>query len=93
MRRAPRLDRTQDAIVDALLGAGVRVQSLAQVGLGVADLLCVMPDGRTVLIECKSPGEKLTPAQVKWHKSWTGELHVVESAEQALAAVTRKGAA
>ena len=86
MRRAARIDATQDAIVDALLEAGYRVQTLAMVGHGVADLLVRCPDGRLALIECKSPGGTLTPAQKAWITRWP-ETIVAHTPEEALTAL------
>lgn len=85
MKRAPRLDTTQHAIVDALLAAGYKVQTLAQVGAGCPDLL-ISRDRRMWLIECKSPGGKLTPMQERWIDTWADEVYVCETPEQALAA-------
>lgn len=36
---------------------------------GVPDRVVVLPGGRTVYVELKSPGEPLTPLQRKWKKT------------------------
>ena len=84
MRRAARVDVTQEAIVDALLAVGCKVQTLAPLGMGVPDLLVRTPLGSLWLMEVKSPGGELTPAQKKWHKWWGGGIGVVETPEDAL---------
>ena len=85
MRRAAKVDATQSAIVSALRKAGCQVESLAAVGRGVPDLL-VRGGGRGLyLLECKSKGGSLTPAQRKWHALFP--VHVVMDAEAALRAV------
>jgi hypothetical protein len=90
MRRAAKIDTTQNAIVDALLAAGCKVQSLAQVGCGVPDLLVMTPDRVLWLLEAKSPGGSLTPAQVKWQGWWGGVL-VVQTPEDALTGLGLRG--
>lgn len=57
-------------------------------GQGMPDLVVAFR-GRTMLIEIKDGSKKpsdrqLTPAQKIFHAEWSGELHVVESIEQAL---------
>lgn len=81
MRRAAKVDATQDAIVSALRAAGVTVQSLAAVGQGVPDLLCGWR-GEIWLVECKDgakpPSKRvLTPDQVAWIDAWRGRPVVI----------------
>lgn len=88
MRRAPRLDGNQHAIVDALQRVGASVQSLASVGDGCVDLL-VGYRRLNFLLELKDPSKppskrKLTPAQEEWHARWRGQRAIVETADQAL---------
>lgn len=76
MRRAARTDANQTEVVEAIRAIGGTVHSLAALGDGCPDLL-VGYNGRTVLMEVKDgkkpPSEiRLTEAQVKWHKLWTG---------------------
>jgi hypothetical protein len=40
-------------------------------------------NGRTVAVEVKSKGGKLTPAQEKFRKTWTGEYYVVSTLDEA----------
>jgi hypothetical protein len=87
MRRAARVDAVQDAIVDALLDAGCKVQTLACLGCGVADLLVKRPDGTIYVVECKAPDGTLTPAQRKWF-AWWGDVLIVRSPEEALVAIS-----
>jgi hypothetical protein len=91
MRRAARTDANHAVIVGALLRCGATVQSLAAVGQGCPDLM-VGFRGRTLLMEVKD-GDKipskrrLTPDQQEWHAAWAGHVVVVESVEQAIAAL------
>jgi hypothetical protein len=76
-------------IVGGLLRCGASVQSLAAVGKGCPDIV-VGFRGRTYLMEIKNPdqrGAKLTEDQEKWHREWRGQVVVVETVEQALAAI------
>lgn len=83
MRRACKVDVTQASIVKALREAGATVQDLSAVGRGVPDLL-VGYNTVNYLIECKSPGGKLTPQQRVWHSEWNGTVRIVYTAEEAL---------
>lgn len=90
MRTRGRVDRNQAEIVSALREAGARVQSLANLGAGVADLLVNYPPwpltGDLYLLEVKSgPKEALTPAERDWHVAWP--VRVVCSPVEALVAV------
>lgn len=92
MRRAAKVDRNQGEIAAALRNVGATVQSLAEVGAGVPDLL-VGFRRQTYLLEVKD-GEKppsqreLTPDQIDWHMNWTGgPCVVVRSVLEALAAI------
>jgi hypothetical protein len=78
-------------IVGALLRCGATVQSLAAVGQGCPDLM-VGFRGRTLCFEVKdgskSPSRRaLTEDQKQWHAAWAGHVVVVESVEQAIAAL------
>ena len=74
--RATRIDGNHVAVVQALRKAGANVESLASVGKGVPDLL-VGFRRQFVLFEVKDgakcpSAQKLTDAQVAWHKQWDG---------------------
>jgi hypothetical protein len=95
MKYAAKADRNQPEIVAALRKFGAKVIPTHTVGQGMPDLV-VTYGGRTFLVEIKDgmkppSARKLTPAQEEFHAAWTGEIHVVESIEQALA-VTRGNA-
>ena len=87
--RAAKIDANQEAVVTALRAAGATVQSLANVGKGVPDLL-VGYKGQTLLMEVKdgfkAPSARLlTEDQLKWHGAWKGgALAVVDSPDAAL---------
>lgn len=88
MRRAPKLDGNQHAIVKALQGVGASVQSLASVGDGCVDLL-VGYRAANYIMEIKDPSKppskrKLTLAQAAWHARWRGQKAIVETVDQAL---------
>jgi len=80
---AGKVDGNQSAIVDALRAVGVVVRSLAGVGDGMNDLLCAVP-GELFLIECKEPGEKLTPKQKDWHRECPWRNHIAFTPDDAL---------
>lgn len=86
MRRAAKIDDNQRAIVYALRQCGATVQVLSAVGQGCPDLL-VGHHRRNLLLECKGSKGKLTPEQVLWHKGWSGQVAVVRSVDEAIAAI------
>jgi Holliday junction resolvase len=85
-------DGNQAAIVAALRVAGCSVVSLHAVGAGIPDLL-VGRVGLTFLLEVKTVRDDrkkrspLTPAQIVWHQQWRGQVAIVTTPEEALAAV------
>ena len=90
MRKA-KADANQPEVVSALRQAGATVQHLHAVGGGCPDLL-VGFKGLNLLIEVKDgskppSAQKLTPAQIDWHRDWRGVVHVVNSPEATLAAI------
>lgn len=86
MRRAAHLDSNHAAIVDALRGAGVSVVAIQSAQAGLPDLIAAH-HGRNYLLEVKQPGEQLSPAQVKWHRNWRGQVTVVRTPLEALRAI------
>ena len=84
MRRAAKVDDNQADIVDALRKIdGVTVRSTAMVGDGFPDI-CVGFRGKSFNFELKDPSKppskrKLTKDQQKFHKEWTGHVHVAET--------------
>lgn len=71
------MDRNHGEIVAALRAVGCKVQSLAQIGGGVPDLLVGTPPPRRVLVLLevkdgdKPPSQKkLTPQETEWHQLW-----------------------
>lgn len=88
MRRAAKTDANHKAVVDALRRIGCTVQSLAECGRGVPDLL-VGIRGVNFLLEIKDgtlpPSRRLlTDDQVTWHARWRGHVSVVNSVTEAL---------
>ena len=95
MPRIARVDANQKAVVAALRAAGATVQHLHSVGQGCPDIL-VGYRGRNYLLEIKD-GDKppnkrrLTRDEGRWHRRWRGQVAVVESVAEALAAIVDRG--
>lgn len=86
MRNA-RADSNQAELVEALRKVGASVFSLHRVGQGCPDIL-VGYRGRTYLIEVKTKRGTLTPPQIRFIQTWTGDLvHVVRDVDGALRAI------
>ncbi len=97
--RARRVDENQSRIVDALRRVGMSVQVTSAVGEGFPDLVVgwkreirgvSLPTN--LLMEVKDgsrpPSERrLTDAQEVWHREWRGQVVVVKTIAEALAAV------
>jgi hypothetical protein len=87
--RAKRVDANHASIAACLRACGVRVQSLAGVGDGVPDLLCLFR-GRLFLVEVKNPAQapnkqRLRETQEKWHAEWAdAPLYIASSLEDAV---------
>jgi Holliday junction resolvase len=45
---------------------GKAIKFTSSANRGVPDRMCLFPSGIVVFVECKRPGEKLDPLQVKW---------------------------
>lgn len=89
MRHAAKRDDVEPAIVKVLELAGWTVIRLSD--KGAPDLLAIRR-GRCVPIECKSPGGKLTPAQVAAFMRWVAAglpVQVVRTPAEALLAVSQ----
>lgn len=82
---AAKRDKTETDIVDALRSVGAVVHHISQAGL--PDLLVCYRE-QTYLLECKSKGGKLTPAQLAFMETWEGHnLFVVKTVDEALRAI------
>ena len=104
-RRACKVDSGQADIVAALRRSGWAVQLLHRAGDGVPDLLLsdgpplaeppdpkvrgVLTAGWCALVELKTPGGRLTPAQVRWAAAFRGPLVVAEHVDDIVAGVAR----
>lgn len=87
MRYAAKVDENQAQIVSALRDVpGCAVKDLSRMGAGWPDL-AVGYRGLTTFLEVKGRGKKLTDAQRKWHAEWTGSVHIVHDADEALKAI------
>lgn len=79
-------DANQAEIIDVLRAAGFAVQELSGVGKGCPDLLVAdRRNGFMCLMEVKMLRGVLTPKQVDWIETWPAKVHVVHTAEEALA--------
>lgn len=96
MRRAAQVDANQAEIVAALRRAGATVEQLHMVGAGCPDLL-VGFRRQNFLLELKVPKaqrprcrgrrSQLNARQGLWHGGWRGQVAVVTSAAEAIAAI------
>lgn len=66
---AAKRDKTEQSIIQGLIAAGYSVMTISETGK--PDLM-VCKDGQAWLVECKSKGGKLTPAQEKFIATWQG---------------------
>lgn len=86
--RARRVDENHAEIRDALRARGYSVEDLSGAGSGCPDLMVgAVIDGSpwNFLFEVKRLGVgKLTPAQIRWHDTWQGQVAIVHCAEDAL---------
>ena len=78
-----RVDANQSSIVAGLREFNASVQDLHNVGQGCVDLM-VAYRNKVYCFEVKSPGGKLTPAEVKWRDNWKGNYYVIHSIEEAI---------
>jgi Holliday junction resolvase len=82
--RRKRRDATHKPIVKALRKVGASVVILADVGGDCPDIL-VGYGGKTLLMELKPPGGKVTEGQLDFQAKWRGgPVRVIESIEAAL---------
>jgi hypothetical protein len=81
---ARRVDKNQPEIVKALRKAGYRVWHTHRAGFGFPDILVLSKAHIPVLIEIKMPGEKLTPAENKFHAEYRGPIAIVDNADEAI---------
>lgn len=79
-RWAAKVDGNHAEIVDALEKFGWTVISLARLGGGVPDLL-IAKQGRTALVEVKTPTGTLQEAQRCFLTVWPGEWAILTSLE------------
>ena len=83
-RYAAKTDANQSEIIAAIEKAGYYVHDCSRYGGGFPDLLCVNKYGQVVLLEVKTPGGTLTPAEMRFKGEYPGAYYIVRSAEAAL---------
>jgi hypothetical protein len=88
VRRAAKVDFTQEGIVQALRAVGASVQSLAPIGQGCPDLLVAARNGALYLMEVKTGKAEPNELQKKWHVAWNSDVYVVRTAEEALKVIS-----
>ena len=86
MRQAARVDANQAEIVDALRRVGAFVWICSRLGDGFPDLFVVFRE-QVYLLECKSPGGRLTGAEQRFIAACPARVHVVRNADEALRAI------
>jgi hypothetical protein len=82
------IDGNQNAIVAALRKCGASVLILSEVGKGCPDIL-VGYGGQNLVMEIKDDqqpksGQKLTPAEEKWHNDWRGQKAIVHNVQESI---------
>lgn len=94
MRRAARTDGNHAEVRDGLRAMGWSVFDTSALGAGFPDLV-VGARGLNVLLELKDESQppsrrRLTKAETKFFMSWRGQIDVVESLDEAIAAVKQR---
>lgn len=85
MRRAARVDANQQEIVDGLRKLGISVEIIEE------PLDCLIwHRGEYALLEIKTPGGRLTKAQVEFIQRWPGRIHIAESLTEAIELILGK---
>jgi hypothetical protein len=82
-RTAARIDTNMQEIVRDLRACGASVTPTHMVGRGFPDLV-VGWRGGTYLLEVKVGNAKLTPAEMRWHRDWRGQVMIVRTSQQAV---------
>lgn len=83
MRHRPRKDKEHNAIAKGLEQYGWTVCDMSALGNGKPDM-AVAKGGRTVMLEVKSEGGKLTPMEQEFITHWRGEMFIVRNLAEAL---------
>jgi hypothetical protein len=91
MTYARKVDANQADITAQLRRVGASVQPIHTLGKGVPDLL-VGYRGQNFILEVKDGAksasrQKLTPDEAQWHAMWRGQVLIVCSTSEALAAI------
>ena len=91
MRRYARVDENQRDIVAALRAAGASVLHMHELGRGAPDIAAGFR-GENHFLEIKDGSKppsarRLTPKEQEWHDAWQGQVAVVNTPEEALAAI------
>jgi hypothetical protein len=82
-----RRDNNHKQIRHDLTKAGFLNWDTADLGKGFPDVIALRKDRSVVLLEIKTPGEGLTPAEEKFHAWYPGDIAIVYSSEEAIRAL------
>lgn len=86
MRRAARTDSNQQEVIDSLRKIGCRVHYIKE----PVDLMVGFRD-KTVLLEVKAEGGRLTKQQVQFIAEWNGgPVHIVRDPQEAVEIVVEE---
>ena len=83
MRLAARTDARHAEIRDGLRDLGLAVSDTSRLGGGYPDLHVSLA-GFAALVEVKSPGGRLTPAEARFAESWQGPLVIARTLREAV---------
>ena len=85
MREAARVDANQGEIVAGLRKLGISIEIIEE------PLDCLgWWRGEYFLLEIKTPGGRLTKAQVEFINRWPGRIHIAESLQEAIELILGK---
>lgn len=81
--KAARTDANHTAIAEALRWAGASVHNTHRVGGGYPDLTAAIA-GINLLIEVKTPTDKLNANERRFHADWRGQIAICRTVEEAV---------
>jgi len=92
VRRKARIDSNQPEIVKALRQIGATVATTHMMGRGFPDIIIGFK-GKNYLAEIKDGSlvpskRKLTDDELEFHTMWQGQIHVINSVDEAINLVT-----
>lgn len=79
----PRKDSNHTELERQIRALGATTLDLSGVGRSAPDLL-VGWRGHNILLEIKTESGRLSPGQIRWHREWRGNVHVIRTFEDVL---------